>query len=101
MLLILNLLTTRITAPTLLLLYILPQLTIHSGLTWWLKIIIAEGEVLQCSRSHSILQSYPDRHELLAVRPLQIRIEKGEEPGGRCLAEIGRRDSLLGIISVI
>jgi len=56
MLLILNLLTTRITAHTLLLLYI-PQLAIRSGLLWRLKIIKAERLVSQCSRSHGILQS--------------------------------------------
>ena len=55
MLLILNLLTTRMTAHTLLLLYI-QQSAICSGLLWRLKIIKAEREVSQFSRSNGILQ---------------------------------------------
>jgi len=56
MLLIHNLLTTRITAHTLLRHYI-PQLAMGSSLLWQLKIIKAEREVSQCSRYCGILQS--------------------------------------------
>jgi len=75
MLLIPNLLTTHITDPTLLLLYI-SQHAIRSRLLWRLKIIKAERDGSKGSWSHGILQRYPYSHLRTVFRRLPIRMEK-------------------------